>query len=206
MPLESTINAQKTFRLAMSIFPAYASEIEDYGSDSTGQFSGKLFRSRISDNRKISETYLDMYDADPAPFLALFHEACDPLNKATIAALAGRWDEDSEDENDRHVAGCHPVFWDEAAPMRQCLEQSGRDDISEIELLAVMLSGMVLLFRAQDGASADMAACFHGDGSMVSMDHLQDMERLASSMEEDENNDDGHDTDPPDDYEELQFN
>ena len=203
MPLKS-VNAQKTFRLAMSIFPAYAAEIEDYGSDSAGQFSANLFRTRIADNRMSSDDYLDMYDADPAPFLALFHEACDPLSKATIAALAGRWDEDGEDENDRHVAGCRPVFWDEAAPMRQCLEQSGRDDISEIELLAVMLSGMVILSHARNGDSAEIAACFDGDDQMVSIDHLRDMERLDSRAEED-GNDDEDGTDWPDDYEELRF-
>lgn len=204
MPLEPAVNAQETFRHALSIFPAYAAEIEDYGSDSTGRFSEQLFAARIADNRGACDAYLDLYDVDPTPFLALFHGACDPLNRATIAALAGRWDTDGENENDWNTVHCRPVFWDEAAPMQQCLGASGRADVPEIRLLAVMLSGMYLISRAQDGSSTDIADCFDGDGGMVSMDHLQEMERLASRAEDGED-DDGHDPDQSDNFEELHF-
>lgn len=204
MPLGTAVNAQETFRHALSIFPDYSAEIEDYGSDSTGRFSEQLFTTRIAVNRGACDAYLDLYDVDPTPFLVLFHGACDPLNRATIAALAVSLDTNGEDENDQHVAGCCPVFWEDAAPMQQCLEASGRADVPEIRLLAVMLSGMYLISRTQDGASANIAVCFDDDGKMVSMDHLQEMERLAF-LAEDGEDDAGHDPDQPDDYEELHF-
>lgn len=202
MSLETTVNAQEAFRLAMSIFPVYAAEIEDYGSDSTGRFSEQLFGARLADNRMASDTYLDMYDADPVPFLVLFHAACDPLNKTSLAMLAGNLDVDSED--DRH-AGCRPVFWDDAAPMLRCLEESGRADVSEIQLLAVMLSGMFLVSRAQDADSANIAACFDGDDGMVPVSSLESMERRASRAEDDDDDDDDLGDGELDDFEELRF-
>jgi hypothetical protein len=95
-------------------FSAYVAEIEDYGSSSTGRFSEQLCAARIANIRSAaSNAYLGLYDADPSCFLALFHGACDPLNRATIAALAGSWDAGGEDENDQHVVGCCQVFWDD---------------------------------------------------------------------------------------------
>ncbi|CDQ10500.1 conserved protein of unknown function [Acidithiobacillus ferrivorans] len=196
MSLEPVVNAPVIFRHALSLFPAYSAEIEDFGSDATGRFSEELFAARIADSRETCEMYLDMYDADPTAFLVLFHAACDPLNKATLAMLAGNRDVDSEDKNYRH-AGCRPFFWDDAAPMLRCLEESGRADVSEIQLLAVMLSGMFLVSRAQDADSASIASCFNGGDDTLSMTHLES---------EDDDDDEGNLGDGElDDFEELRF-
>lgn len=204
MPLEA-VNTPAIFRHALSLFAAYADEIEDYGCDSTGRFSEALFAARIADNRDTCEMCLDMYDADPIPFLVLFHGACDPLSKAAIAALAERWDVASEDENDRHT-GCQPVFWDDATPMLRCLDASGRADVAEIQWLAVMLSGMYLLSRAQDADSMHLASGFDGGDDTVSMRHLECMEGRVSRADDDGDDELDHLGDGDlGDYEELRF-
>ncbi len=48
---ETAVNAQETFRQAITIFSAYVAELEDYGTDSTGRFSEHRFTARIADNR-----------------------------------------------------------------------------------------------------------------------------------------------------------
>ncbi len=203
MSLEAAVNTSEIFRHALSLFAAYAAEIEDIGSDCAGRFSDELFAARIDDSRYASQMYLDMYDTDPTSFLVLFHGACDPLNKAALAVLAQNLDMHSEDKNDLH-AGCRPVFWDGAAPMLRCLEASGRADILEVQLLAVMLSGMYLVSRAQDADSASVASCFDGGDDTLSMASLESMERRTSRAEDDDD-EDNLDDGELDDFEELRF-
>ncbi len=203
MSLEAVVNTPEIFRRALSLFPAYSAEIEDFGSDSTGRFSEKLFAARIADSRETCEMYLDMYDADPVSFLVLFHGACEPLNKAAIAVLALPVDLCSDGENGLY-AGCLPVFRDESAPMLRSLEESGRTDVSEIQLLAVMLSGIYLLSRAQDADSGNSASRFDGGDDTISMGSLEIMEHRASRAEDDDD-EDNRDDGELDDFEELRF-
>lgn len=203
---ETAPNLLAVFDRALSMYSDYAAEIDDYGSDSAGQFSERLLASRIAVNRGDC-CCLDILDVDPIPFLVLFHGACEPVNRATLADFgahvdANSLDCDAYDEDDLLEIDCKSRYREEAQPMLHSLEMSGRADAQEIRVMAVLLSSMHILSSVQ---STDVTGLHGEDGIVPSVCFHERDHRTCCAGDLDDTGDDDLDSGRTDDYEELHF-